>query len=114
MNPPSLEGEGTFTTIPPGSPGEGSSQRPLYYGSSGEQGNVAEIQGPNPTMTLVANSPGSPETRDYACLGGPILPRLQPIGSRPEFATSVNIYVMSRKVTEHLDHTALASKSPPI
>ena len=58
-------------------------------------------------MTLVANSPGSPETRDYACLGGPILPRLQPIGSRPEFATSVNNTVMSRKVAENLVHVTL-------
>jgi hypothetical protein len=42
------------------------------------------------------------------------LPKLRPAGRRPEFATSVNIYVMSREVTEPLDHTALASKSPPI
>jgi hypothetical protein len=32
----------------------------------------------------------------------------QPMRPKP------NIYVMSRKVTELLDHTALASKSPPI
>ena len=57
-----------------------------------EQGALG-LDGPNPTVKLVANSPGSPETRDYACLGGPILPRLQPIGSRREFATSVDVGV---------------------
>src|SRR6516225_1766625 len=50
----------------------------------------AEV-GPNPTLTLVANSSRAVGDAGFPSPACPILPKLQPAGRRPEFATSVNI-----------------------
>lgn len=65
-------------------------------------------------MTLVANWVETVGAAGFAFTVSLILRRFRQTDRPGEFATSVNSRIMSRKVTEHPDQTALASTSTPV